>query len=292
MPEGDTVFLTGRTVARALTGATVTGCEFRVPALATADLSGWVFTGVRTVGKHLFFRFRDGRDDPDGRAGERELSLHSHLRMDGEWRVLHPSARRPVRDHRVRVVLTAGTAELVGIRVHDLAVMSTSDEHRRVSLLGPDLLDPEWTAEHTARAVAALTADPAREIGLALLDQTVMAGVGNLYKVETCFLLGVTPWTPVSDMDAGGATRAVALARRLLRANAARREQSTTGQLVRGRRTWVYERTRHGCFRCGGPVRVAAQGASEGDGGAVRIGTEGRPVWFCPRCQHGPAPDR
>ncbi|MBB3665056.1 MULTISPECIES: DNA-formamidopyrimidine glycosylase family protein [Prauserella salsuginis group] len=281
MPEGDTVFLTGALVGRALTGRTLTRTDFRVPSLATADLAGSEFAGVRTVGKHLFFRFRGvphgSRRRADG-AG-RELSLHSHLRMDGAWRT-YPSGRRwGVPAHQVRVVLAAGDVETVGVRVHDLALLSTSDEHRWVGRLGPDLLDPEWTDDHTARAVAALTADPGREIGSALLDQTAVAGIGNLYKVEICFRLGVTPWTPVSDVDVAAA---VALARRLLRANATRWEQSTTGDLARGRRTWVYERTRQGCFRCGGPVRVADQGA----------GIERRPTWFCPRCQHGPVPHR
>lgn len=274
MPEGDTVFLTAALVGRALTGRTLTSTDFRVPSLATADLAGFEFAGVRTVGKHLFFRFR-GRDDHA--KAERALSLHSHLRMDGAWNVVRRGQRRRVPSHLVRVVLTSGEADVVGVRVHDLALLSTSDENRRVGHLGPDLLDPEWTEGHSARAVAALTADPNREVGLALLDQTAVAGIGNLYKVETCFLAGVTPWSPVSDVDM---TRVVTLARKLLRANAMRWEQSTTGEIARGRRNWVYERGRRGCFRCGGPVGVAPQGP----------GTESRPTWFCPRCQHGPAP--
>ncbi|MCP2252503.1 endonuclease-8 [Prauserella aidingensis] len=283
MPEGDTVFLTGRLVDRALSGRTLTATDFRVPSLATVDLTGAEFTGVRTVGKHLFFRFRGGGDGSPRRGGtgdqDRALSLHSHLRMDGAWRTLRTGDRWGAPAHQVRVVLTAGDATAVGVRVHDLALLSTSDEHRRVGHLGPDLLDPEWTNAHAARAAAALSADPGRELGTALLDQTALAGVGNLYKVELCFLTGVTPWTPVSDVDTSSV---VDLARRLLRTNAHRWEQSTTGHLGRGRRTWVYERTRLGCFRCGGPVRVATQGP----------GTESRPTWFCPRCQHGPAPER
>lgn len=282
MPEGDTVFLTGRLVDRALSGRMLTATDFRVPSLATVDLTGAEFTGVRTVGKHLFFRFRGGRAGSHRLGGsggaDRELSLHSHLRMDGAWRTLRTGGRRGAPAHQIRVVLTAGDTTTVGVRVHDLALLSTSDEHRLIGRLGPDLLDPEWTDDHTARAAAALSADPGRELGIALLDQTALAGVGNLYKVEICFLTGVTPWTPVSDVDTPGV---VELARRLLRANAHRWEQSTTGDLARGRRTWVYDRTRLGCFRCSGPVRVATQGP----------GTDSRPTWFCPRCQRGPAPE-
>jgi len=159
--------------------------------------------------------------------------------------------------------------------VHELELVPTAKEHDLVAHLGPDLLDPQWTDEHAARAVAALTADPARELGLALLDQRVMAGIGNLYKCEICFLLKVSPWTPVSEVDA---SQAVALGRKLLLANAWRHEQSTTGELARGRRTWVYDRTRQGCFRCGGRVLVAWQGHD----------VHRRPTWFCPRCQLGP----
>src|SRR5205085_2328308 len=148
-----------------------------------------------------------------------------------------------------------------------------------VAHLGPDLLDPQWTDEHTARATAALAADPERELGLALLDQRVMAGVGNLYKCEIAFLLGVTPWTPVSEVDPG---RTVALARKLLLVNALSGSfaQSTTGDRNRKRKNWVYGRLREGCFRCGRKVQVRQQGHD----------VQRRPTWFCPNDQAGPYP--
>lgn len=265
MPEGDTVFLTGRTLTRALAGKTLSRTDFRHPALATVDLTGRSVLEVRTVGKHLFTRFTG------------ELSLHSHLKMDGSWELCRPGARWRHPAHQARVILTAEDTQAVGFRLHELKILRTAEEARLVGHLGPDLLDGQWSAEHAERAAAALTADPARELGLALLDQRVMAGVGNLYKTEICFLLGVTPWTPVSEVDA---TEVVALARKLLLANAWHHEQSTTGELARGRRNWVYERTRQGCHRCGGAVRVAAQGHD----------VQARPTWFCPRCQSGPRP--
>ncbi|WP_199431876.1 Fpg/Nei family DNA glycosylase [Qaidamihabitans albus] len=270
MPEGDTVFRTGRTIAGALAGQTLERTDFRHPALATVDLAGRCVRDVRTVGKHLFIRFSG------------ELSLHSHLKMDGSWRVFRPGARWNMPAQHARVILASAGAQVVGFRVHDLALLPSGEEERLVGHLGPDLLDPEWTDRHTATAVRALSAVPSAEIGLALLDQRIMAGVGNLYKTETCFLLGVSPWTTVSEMDTADIERAVTLARRLLLAGASRPGQSTTGELARGRRNWVYERSRQGCFRCGGPVRVATQGS----------GTHGRPTWFCPRCQPGPAPAR
>lgn len=265
MPEGDTVFLAGKTLERALRGKTLTRGEFRHPALATRDVSGRVVLGVRTVGKHIFTRFSG------------ELSLHSHLKMDGSWAVYPLGARWRLPAHHARVILAGEDVQAIGFRLHDLALLPTADEHRLVGHLGPDLLDPQWTDEHAARAAAALAADPARELGLALLDQRIMAGVGNLYKVEICFLLKVTPWTPVSAVDP---VKAVALARKLLLVNAWRHEQCTTGDLRRGRMNWVYERTRQGCFRCGGRVLVATQGHD----------VQRRPTWFCPRCQPGPYP--
>jgi endonuclease VIII len=265
MPEGDTVFLTGRRLDRALAGKTLARTDFRHPALATTDLAGHAVHEVRTVGKHLFTRFSGA------------LSLHSHLKMDGAWEIYQPGSRWRHPAHEVRVILGAEDVQAVGFRLHDLQLLPTPEESRLVGHLGPDLLDPEWTEQHAGRAATALAADPARELGLALLDQRIMAGVGNLYKVEICFLLGVTPWTQVSEVDPA---EAVTLARKLLLANAWRYEQSTTGELARGRRNWVYERSRQGCFRCGGRVRVGSQGHD----------VQHRPTWFCPRCQRGPAP--
>ncbi|MDQ0382354.1 DNA-formamidopyrimidine glycosylase family protein [Amycolatopsis thermophila] len=268
MPEGDTVFLAGHKVGRALAGRVLTRTDFRHPALATTDLTGSTVLGVRTVGKHLLTRFSG------------DLSLHSHLKMDGSWEIYRPGSRWRHPAHHARVVLEAEGVQVVGFRVHDLELLPTGEESRLVGHLGPDLLDPQWSEEHEARAVAALEREPGRELGLALLDQRVMAGVGNLYKCEICFLLGVTPWTPVSAVDSA---KVVRLARKLLLANAWRHEQSTTGDLTRGRRNWVYERTRQGCFRCGGRLRVESQGRDPHD-------VQARPTWFCPRCQHGPSP--
>ncbi|GAA3568487.1 endonuclease VIII [Amycolatopsis ultiminotia] len=267
MPEGDTVFLAGKLLDRALAGKTLVRGEFRHPELATVDLAGHTVRGVATVGKHLFTRFSG------------DLTLHSHLRMDGSWRIHPVGAKWPMAAHHARVILETADVQAVGFRLHDLRLLPTEEESGLVAHLGPDLLDPQWTDELAAAAAANLRARPDRELGDALLDQRVLAGVGNLYKTEICFLLGVSPWTPVSEVDSA---RVVALARKLLLANAWRHEQVTTGDPRRGRRTWVYERTRQGCFRCGGRVLVRTQGS----------GVEGRPTWYCPHCQPGPAPAR
>lgn len=273
MPEGDTVWHTAAALHAALAGNVLLRSDFRHPALATADVAGYEVLGVYPVGKHLFARLA-------GESGS--VSLHSHLRMDGSWRVYRTGQRWRMPAHHARVILTAAGSEAVGFRVHDLRLLRTRHEDSITGHLGPDLLDPEWSAEHASRAARGLAADPDRELGLALLDQRTMSGIGNVYKNEICFLLGVSPWAPVSAVDP---EQAVELAHTLLMTNVSRPRRflrSTTGELERGRRTWVYERTRAGCLRCGGVLRSGTQGAGVG----------ARPTWCCPHCQQGPYPAR
>ncbi|HEX4252683.1 MAG TPA: DNA-formamidopyrimidine glycosylase family protein [Pseudonocardia sp.] len=266
MPEGDTVYLTARRLNAALTGHRLRRGELRHPRWVTHDLSGRTVLAVRSVGKHLFTRFDAG------------LSLHSHLRMDGSWHLYRAADRWRGAAHDVRAVLATEERVAVGFRLHDLELLATADEGRLVGHLGPDLLAPDWSDALHAEAVRRLTADPAAEVGLALLDQRVMAGVGNLYRAEVCFLLRVSPWSPVSSLADPG--RVVALAHTLLLRNADRPEQSTTGELGRGRQHWVYGRGGQPCRRCGTRIRTGEQG----DGLYARV------AYYCPRCQPGPTP--
>ncbi|SMD10817.1 DNA-formamidopyrimidine glycosylase family protein [Kibdelosporangium aridum] len=263
MPEGDTVFQAGHKLRQALAGQVLVRGELRHPRLSTHDLAGRTVVGVRTVGKHIFIRFDNG------------VSFHNHLLMDGGWHFGRPGARWRSPAHQVRAVLTNSTAEAIGVRLHQMQLLATDKENVVVGHLGPDLLDPSWTDEHTRRAEQALAADPAREIGIALLDQRVMAGIGNVYKAEVCFLLGVSPWAPVSGVDV---SRAVSISRDVLTRNALSPRRNTTGSAVRGRELWVYEQTRRGCLKCGGRIKVADQGS----------GLEVRRTWYCPACQPPP----
>ncbi|MGH3878710.1 MAG: DNA-formamidopyrimidine glycosylase family protein [Actinophytocola sp.] len=262
MPEGDTVYATARRLTEALGGSTLVKGELRHPRLSTVDLAGRVLLRAISVGKHLFLRFDD------------ELSLHCHLGMDGSWRVYN---RRPPINHRVRAVLATQERYALGTSLVEMALVATADEKRLVGHLGPDLLAADWSDSTRSEAVRRLTADPTREVGAALLDQRLMAGVGNVYKAELCFLLGVSPWSPVSAVDPD---EAVNLARKLLLRNASRPVRNTTGDPRRGRETWVYGRQRTGCLRCGGRVAVADQG----EAGRERV------TYFCPTCQPGPHP--
>ncbi|TCP41134.1 endonuclease-8 [Tamaricihabitans halophyticus] len=269
MPEGDTVFRAAHQLDAALAGKELSRAELRHPRLATVELAGHGVLGARSAGKHLFIRFTGN------------LSLHNHLRMDGLWQVGAPSARWQRPAHQARAVLGTTDRLAIGFHLHELAMVRTDHEHRLLAGLGPDLLDPHWTDQWTDEIVGRLRAMPTAELSTALLDQRVMAGVGNLYATEVCFLLGRTPWTLLSELDDQQLARAVDLSRQLLSANAWRAEQSTTGELRRGRRTWVYERSRTGCFSCGGRVHRAKHGAE-------RVS---RVAFYCPRCQTGPVRD-
>ncbi|MGQ0716709.1 MAG: DNA-formamidopyrimidine glycosylase family protein [Pseudonocardiales bacterium] len=267
MPEGDTVYAAAKRMAAGLSGKRLTRGELRHPRLAEHDLSGLAVLDVRSVGKHLFTRFDDGR------------SLHTHFRMDGSWHLYQPGQRWRRPGHQARAVLTTLERVAVGFLLHDMALLATQDEHRLVGHLGPDLLNPRWDDNDATTAAQRLRGQPGAELGLALLDQRIMAGVGNLYKTEMCFLLGVLPWAKVSEVDPDAV---VALARRLLLANADRPEQSTTGELARGSQHWVYERGGKPCRRCGERVIRAVQGDD----------VYARNIYYCPGCQPGRHPPR
>lgn len=264
MPEGDTVWQAARRLHTALAGTVLTRSDFRVPKYATVDLSGRRVLDTISRGKHLLTRV------------EGDLTLHTHLRMEGAWKVYGTGERwRGGPAHQIRVVLANADHSAVGYRLPGLELLRTPHEDRAVGHLGPDLLGPDWDPEP---ALANLLADPARELGEALLDQRNLAGIGNVYKSELCFLLGVTPWLPVGALPADRAARLPGLAKRLLEANRDRPVRRTTG--LRGHDLFVYGRAPRPCLRCGTSVRVADQGD----------GSQERPTYWCPTCQTGPAP--
>jgi endonuclease-8 len=158
--------------------------------------------------------------------------------------------------------------------VHDLRLVAADDEWTLVGHLGPDLLGPDWDPE---LAVSRLSRVSHTAIGEALLDQRNLAGIGNLYKAEVLFVLGVNPWTPVGQV--GDLARLVTTAQRLIRRNRDHPEQSTTGSLRRGEQHWVYLRTGQPCRRCGARIEHARQGEPPRD----------RETWWCPSCQRRPA---
>jgi len=263
VPEGDTVFRAARLLDRHLSGRRLLRSDFRVPQLATTDLTGAVVTETVSRGKHLLTRI-------DG-AGS--WTLHTHLKMEGTWRVFAPGARwsRPV--HQARVVLEVEGASAVGFSLGIVELFARDAEHDVVGHLGPDLLGPDW---HEDDAVARLLEQPARPIGESLLDQTRLAGIGNMYMAELCFTHGVDPRTPVGDVP--GLHRLLRRAKLMLETNKERAVQSTTGNLRERERMWVYRRDRSPCRRCGTPIVVEMVGPA---------GRE-RAAYWCPSCQPRP----
>ncbi len=263
MPEGDTVFLAARALHRALAGQVLQRTEFRVPTLATADLSGQAVLEVAARGKHLLVRTGGG------------WTLHAHLGMDGLWQV-HGTGDRwsggPA--FQVRVVLTTAERAAVGYRLPVVELWRTDREEALLGHLGPDLLAEGFDCQEALRR---LLSAPQREVANALLDQRNLAGLGNLFKCEVLFMTRHDPWTPVGQVrDLEGL---LGLARRLLQASV--RDgglQSTTGRRMRSQKNWVFKRPGQPCRRCGELIRVARQGDVPG---------QERLTWWCPRCQAG-----
>lgn len=297
MPEGDSVYRTAARLREALAGKELTRSDLRVPRFATADLTGLTTLGVVPRGKHLLIRLGQAPAGTGPGPVATPLTLHTHLRMDGTWRILPatttstapgpeprpgpgpgpgpgrgPGPHPPGPAHEIRVILGTADHIAIGYRLPVVELLRTADEHRVVGHLGPDLLGPDWDE---ATAAANLLSAPARPLGEALLDQRNLAGIGNIYKAELCFLAQVTPWTPVGDLPPRTVPRLAAAAHRLLDANKDRR-RNTTGSRRPGQDLFVYGRAHRPCLRCGAPVREAAQ--------------DGRPTYWCPLCQSGPTP--
>lgn len=258
MPEGDTVYRSARALEKVLAGEVLTRTDFRVPAFATVDLTGERVDSIASVGKHLLHRVGG-------------FTVHTHLGMDGTWHIYRPGApwKRPA--WQARVVLATEDCVTVGFLLATIEVVPRDREVDIVGHLGPDLLGEKWDPEEALRR---LSANPDRPVGLALLDQTVMAGLGNVYRNELCFLRGVLPTRPVSEVaDLEGF---VSLAQRVISVNKDRVERSTTGDLRAGRMLWVSQREKKACLRCGTPIRKGTLGDTS---------LTGRHTFYCPRCQ-------
>ena len=246
MPEGDTVWRAARRLDRELSGQVLTASDFRVPSLATVDLSGQTVQETVSRGKHLLTRIGD-------------LTLHTHLKMEGRWEF----NRTPT--HEARVVLRTANTTAVGSRVL-VDLVPTSEEGSLVGHLGPDLLGDDWDPD---LAVTNLRRDQDRAIVEALLDQRNLAGIGNVYANELAFLAGLDPHTPVGEVT--GLERLVKRAHQLLEAN-----KDRTNRIITGRRrepTWVYGRRT--CLRCSTRLHREDIGPT----GQERV------TWWCPSCQ-------
>lgn len=263
MPEGDTIHRTAQTLHAALAGRTVTGFECVLARVAqraeTEGLVGRRITAVEARGKHLLLRFEGG------------ATLHSHMGLRGSWHLYRTSSRWKRPRTSARVVVTAGDviAACFAPLVVELLTPSELRRNLRLAALGPDAVSDGFDA---GAAAARLRARGEQEIGVALLDQRVLAGVGNVYKSEVLFLCGVNPFAPVEALADAALARVVRTAAAQLKRNVARGDRRTTPALAPGN-LWVYGRGGEPCRRCGETVRRAHQGVQR------------RATFWCPRCQ-------
>jgi endonuclease-8 len=264
VPEGDAVWRTARKLHTALSGQVLTRTDFRVPAIATVDLAGATVTETISRGKHLLTRI-----DATPRGGP-EWTLHTHLKMEGSWRVYEPGQRWNKAGHLARVVLTTNAKTAVGFQLGVVELVPREHEDQVVGHLGPDLLGPDWDE---GEAIRRLTSDPDRALGDALLDQRNVAGLGTIYRAELCFLTGYDPRSPVGVVT--DPLRLVRLAHQLLLQNRSLPQIATTGDKRRGRSLWVYGRQGEPCLRCRTPIAYGLIG---------QPGRE-RAAYWCPSCQ-------
>ena len=267
MPEGDTIFRTADVLRATLVGRTVTAARAqprpglrRVPDLSR--LVGATVDRVEARGKHLLIGFDNG------------LTLRSHLRMSGSWHRYRPG--EPWRRPRLQASAILETAESVAVAFNtptvELLTQADLRRSRPLRTLGPDLLAPTFDADEALRR---LRERPTMELASALLDQTAVAGIGNVIKSETLFLEGLDPWATVADIDDDSLRAALSSARRLLQANIGGGARVTTGRPRRGQELWIYGRAGRPCRRCGTLIRVGRQGDLA------------RLTYWCPRCQPG-----
>jgi endonuclease-8 len=242
----------------ALAGERLLHSDFRVPQLATVDLGKRRIEDIVSRGKHLLFRFSGG------------VTLHTHFRMDGAWHLYRRGETWRGPGWQVRAVLETEPWLAVGFRLPVVEVLATSREQDLVGHLGPDPLS-KWDA---AEAVRRLRADADRSISNALLDQSNIAGIGNVYRCEICFLRGLNPWTRVAAVP--DLEKVVDLVKRLFEANRGRAGHVTTGDARRSRAHWVYGRGGRPCRRCGTVIlKRQAEAGPEDE----------RLTFWCPHCQ-------
>jgi endonuclease-8 len=273
MPEGDTIYRAARTLHTALAGRVVTRFETRLAQLANVDceepVAGRTVEQVAAAGKHVLMTLSG------------ELVLRTHMRMNGSWHIYRPGERWQMSPRAMRILIETGDWVAVAFNVY-VAEFVRSDQlhrHRTLATLGPDLLGDFAPA----RVLQRVRQHSARAMHDVLLDQRVMAGIGNVYKSEILFLARVHPDTLAGAVSDDDWLALMDLAQKLLKANVAessgpgietfRSPRRTTGRTRSQERLWVYRRGGQPCRTCGTPI------ASRKDGDDARV------TYWCPVCQ-------
>jgi len=266
VPEGDTIFRTAAVLRRAIAGQVVTGFEITAPKVSAAArdeaIVGSRVDAIESNGKHLFITF----DTPQ------RVVLHTHMKMSGAWHVYRPGERWWEPESEARVVIR--TERVVAPCFHPPIVELLTEKelglHRVVSGLGPDIIRDDFDLDE---AVRRLRENEDRDVATALLDQHVISGIGNVFKVEALFLAHTSPWAQVRELDDATLREIVEHARKLIRLNRAGGPQRTHFGLNNGERMWVDERAGLPCHVCGTMVESGWHP------------DEVRKSWYCPKCQ-------
>ncbi|PYR74219.1 MAG: DNA lyase [Acidobacteria bacterium] len=254
MPEGDTIFRAARTLNQALAGRTVTRFDSVFSHLTRVDdtspVRGRRIERVDARGKHLLIWFSG------------DLVLRTHMRMHGSWHIYRPGERwqRPRADMRIVIATPEYEAVAFSVPVAELTTARDLERTAVVRDLGPDILADEFDTADVARRIEAMAAG---QIAEALLDQFVVAGIGNIFKSESLFAARVDPFAPVAELSRADIERVVDAARRLMRASATQRTAPFS----------VYGRAGRPCRRCGTPISRRKQGE------------QARVTYWCAKCQ-------
>ncbi|WAS97973.1 Fpg/Nei family DNA glycosylase [Nannocystis punicea] len=262
MPEGDTLHKVAARL-RVMVGQTVTRFQSVIPDL---DLVGRTITAVEARGKNLLIWF------------DADHALYTHLRMAGSWHLYRPDApwRKPTTAARAVIATESWLAVCFYAPVVEWLSAWEVEHHPVLAALGPDLLGPDDAEQTLDVALQRLRADPRRPLGEAILDQRLVAGLGNVYKSELLFMERLDPFKPVGDYDDSTLRRLLENGRKWLRRNLGDGPRKTRWDAGRAN-TWVYNRSGELCPRCNTPIAMRRQGAL------------GRTTYYCPRCQQSGA---
>jgi len=251
MPEGDVLRRTAAGLDRALAGSALVRADLRWPGASAVHLAGRTVLGTVAYGKHLLTRFDD------------ERTLHTHLRMEGSWRIA-PSTAPRAGGIDVRAVLVGPRWSAVGERLGMLDVLATRDEHAVIGHLGPDVLADDFPRVGLTQALHRFAATGPTPVAEVLLDQRVQAGIGTIWMAESLFSRGIWPWTPADHM---ADPASLLMTARELMARSVAADQVQSGR--------VHGRLGRPCSRCGTPIAR----------GVARRPPMERPVFWCPTCQ-------
>jgi endonuclease VIII len=268
MPEGDTLFRTAVVLRRVLLGRTVREARAqpgpllrRVPDLSV--LARLPVSAVEARGKHLLIAFGEGRH---------RLTLRTHLRMTGSWHRYRVGKRWRLPERRATVILQTDAAVVVCFDCPTVELLTDAGVARSMALrtLGPDLLAPDFDL---SLGLANFSRHRSTAVGEALLDQRLVAGIGNVVRNETLFMEHTNPWLRLDELDDATLARLLITAQRVLRANVTGGARTTTGNPRRGASLWVYDRGGRPCRRCGTLISLGRQGDLA------------RLTFWCPSCQ-------